>query len=82
LVSNGDRADHPRQEPQDRQAQPVIAFGQLGMGAIGGEQELGEVVGADRQERQARRQHIEAFGQRRHFQHGAIADRLGQHFAA
>ena len=43
-------ANDPPQEAKDGRAQPVVALGQLGMGAVGGEQELGEVVGADRQE--------------------------------
>ena len=38
------------QEAQDRRAQPVVALGQPRIGAVGGEQELGQIVGADRQE--------------------------------
>ena len=38
------------EEAKDRRAQPVVAFGQAGIGAVGGEQELGEIVGPDRQE--------------------------------
>ncbi len=46
------RADveHALEEAQDRRAQPVVALRQPRVGAVGGEQELGEIVGADRQE--------------------------------
>ena len=61
--------------------QPVVAFGELGIGAVGGEQELGKVVGADRQEIELGQQQVELFGERRHFEHRAIAD-LGRQLLA
>ena len=70
--------NHPLEEPQDRRAKPVITLGQLGIGAIGGEQELGQVIGADRQEAEARQQHVEHLGQRGDFEHRAEMDALGQ----
>ncbi|PAV93009.1 hypothetical protein WR25_01598 [Diploscapter pachys] len=66
--------DDARQEAQDRWAQPVIAFGEPRVGAIGGKQELRQVVGADRQEVEIGQQQVELLGERGHFQHRAIAD--------
>ena len=45
------------------------------MGAVRREQKLRQVVGADRQEVEARQQQVEHFGQGRHLQHRAIFDR-------
>ena len=62
-------ADDPAQEAQDRRRQPVVALGEARVGAVGGEQELGEVVGADREEIELRQQHVEHLGERGHFEH-------------
>ena len=53
--------DDAPQEAQDRRAEPVIALGEARVGAVGGEQELGKVIGADRQEIDPRQQHGRAF---------------------
>ncbi len=72
----------PLEKTEDRGAHPVVAFGQFGIGAIGGEQELGKVVGPDREERQPGQHQIERFRQSGHFEHGTKADLFGQPLAA
>ena len=59
------------EETQDRRAQPVVALREPRVGAVGGEQELGQVVGADREEIDPRQQLVEHFGEARHLEHGA-----------
>jgi hypothetical protein len=54
------RAQDPAQETQDSRAEPVIALRQLGIGTVRSEEELREVVGADRKEGDLGRQQIEA----------------------
>src|SRR3546814_15356215 len=60
----------------------VIALGGPGVRAVGGEEELGQVVGADRQEIEMWQKQVERLGQSRHLEHRAIADRGRQLLAA
>src|SRR3546814_7499928 len=45
-----DRLHHPCDKAHHGRREPVIALGEPGVRAVGGEEELGQVVGADRQE--------------------------------
>ena len=69
------------QRPQDRRRQGVEAFGDLGVAAVDREQELEQVVGADRDEIDPLQQFVELIQQRRHFDHGADVDALRQRVA-
>ena len=52
-----------------------------GIAAVGGVEELHQVVGADREEIDALEQFVELEQQRRHLDHGADLDALGQRVA-
>ena len=64
-------AQHRHRQLVEPRVDPRIA-------AIGGEQELGEVVGADREEIDPLQQRVELVEQRRHLDHGADLDALGE----
>ena len=69
------------QRPQDRRRHGVEPFGDLGIAAIDREQELEQIVGADRDEIDLLQELVELVEQRRHFHHGADVDALRQRVA-
>ena len=69
-----ERAQHRRRQRIEALRHPRIA-------AVGGIEELHQVVGADREEIDAVEQFVELEQQRRHFQHGADLHPLGQRVA-
>src|SRR3546814_4569213 len=64
-----DRLHPPRDEAHHRRGQPVVAFGEPRMRAVGGKEELGQIIGADRQEVEMRQQQVERLGKPRHLEH-------------
>ena len=69
-----ERAQHRRRQRIEALRYPRVA-------AVGGIEELHQVVGADRQEIDAVEQFVELEQERRHFQHGADLHALGQRVA-
>ena len=59
-------------------AQGIIAAGKLGVAAVGGEEELHQIIGADRGEVDERQQVVELPQERRDLDHGAELQGRGQ----
>ncbi len=59
----------------------IEAFRHLGVAAVDSEQELEQVVGADRDEVDLLQEFVELIDQRGHLDHGADIDALGQRMA-
>ena len=70
------------QRAQHRRRKRIEAIGDAPVAAVGGVQELHQVVGADREEIHALDQRIELEQQRRHLDHGADLDAIRQLVAA
>ncbi len=82
LAAGARLVDDLHQRAQHRRRKRIEAVGDAPVAAVGGEQELHQIVGADRKEIHARDQRVELEQQRRHLDHGADLDAVRQLVAA